>query len=86
VYFVRGQLVAAQDEAHLRAVAVGHDHVPALHDHVGDVPARLLDRAYLRRHILMLFVRDQGIAADGDYCGFGGVFGHGYLLGRQVDK
>ncbi len=60
------QLVTAQDEADLRAVAVGDDHVPALHDHIGDVLARLLDSADLRGHVFVLFVEDQSVAAYGD--------------------
>ena len=43
VHLAGGQLVAAQDEADLRAVAVGDDHVPAAFDHVGDVLTGLLD-------------------------------------------
>jgi hypothetical protein len=37
VQLVRGQLAAAQDEADLRAVAVGDGDVPAVLDHLGDV-------------------------------------------------
>ena len=66
MHFVRSQLVAAQDEADLRAVAVGHDHVPAALDHVGDVLAGLLDCADLRGDVLVLLIQDQGVAADGD--------------------
>ena len=70
------QLVSAQDEADLRAVAVGDDHVPALHDHIGDVLARLLDRANLRGYVFVLFIEDQSVAAYGDDGGFWGGLSH----------
>ena len=70
------QLVSPQDKADLRAVAVGHDHVPTLHDHVGDVPARLLDRANLRGHVFVLLIEDQGVAAYGDDGSFWGGLSH----------
>jgi len=66
MYLVFGQLVAAQDKAHLRAIAVGDDQVPASFDHVGDVPDRLLDSGPLGLHVLVLLVQNQRVAADGD--------------------
>ena len=70
------QLVATQDEPNLRAVAMGHDHVPALDDHVGDVFAGLLDGIDLRRDILVALVQNQRVAAD---CNDGGERGFGHL-------
>ena len=50
VHLVGRKLGAAQDEAHLRAVAVADGHVPALLDHGDDVPACLLGGDVLVRH------------------------------------
>jgi hypothetical protein len=60
------QLIPAEDEADLWAVAMCHNHIPPALDHVGDVLAGLFNRAHLRIHILVLFVQDQGVAADRD--------------------
>ena len=55
---VNGELRAAQDEPHLRAVAVGDDDVPAGFDHVGDM-------ARGHRHLLIL-VGDRQVIAVAD--------------------
>jgi len=76
VQLVRGQFTTAQDEADLRAVAVGHGNVPAGLDHLGDVDGRLIGRVVLVFHRLVLLVLDQGVAADGDD---GEFLGHGFF-------
>ncbi len=66
VQLMTGQLGAAHDEPHLRSVAVGDGHVPAVGDELGDVLIRLPRRFVLVLDGLMLFVLDQGVTADGD--------------------
>ncbi len=50
------------DHAHLGAVSVGHDHLVATLDQVGDGPGGLLYRRHLLRQVIA-----QGIAAQGHY-------------------
>ena len=63
---MRGQFVAAQDEAHLRPVAVGDDGLPAALDHGRNVAGRLAYGVPLVLHIGWRAVGDQRVAADGD--------------------
>ena len=62
---VGGQLGAAQDEPHLRPVAVADRHVPAVLDEAA-MCARLAERRDLVRDGLVLRVLDQRVAADRD--------------------
>ena len=57
---------AAQDVPHLRAVAVGDDHVPPGLDHVGDVMSGERGRFVLIWDRLMILVADERVAADRD--------------------
>ena len=54
-----GQLVAAQDEAHLWAVPVRDHHIPPLFYHVRDVAARFLNRLPLVFHLGVLLILDE---------------------------
>jgi hypothetical protein len=56
VQLVGGQFAAAQDEADLRAVAVGDGDVPAVLDHLGDVAGGLVGRVVLVFDRLVLLV------------------------------
>lgn len=56
--FVASQLGAAQDEADLRAVAVGYGHIPAVLDHPGNMARCLVGRLILILDALVLFVLD----------------------------
>ena len=60
------QLAAQQDEADLRAVAVRHDHAPAVGDQLGDVPRRLAGVLGLLGDRAALAVEDQRVPADRD--------------------
>ncbi len=66
VQFVRCELRAPQDEAHLWAVAMADGDVPAFLDHPDDVPACLLCRDVLVAHGLVLLVLDERVATDRD--------------------
>jgi hypothetical protein len=69
-FYLGGDLGPAQDEAHLRAIAMPDDHfVPGL-DHVCDVQAGGLGGFVLIFNCLVRGIFDQGIAADGDDCDF----------------
>jgi len=68
-----GQFATAEDEADLRAVAVGHGDIPAGLDHAGDVIGSLVGGLVLVLDGLVLLVLNQRIAADGDDSEF---FGH----------
>ena len=61
-----GEFGATQDEAHLRAVAMGDNEFPALLDHVDERRHRPADRLVLLRDGVMLGVGDQSVAAEGD--------------------
>lgn len=61
-----GDFRAQHDEPHLRAVAVGDQHLPALLDDVGDVLHRLAQREVLVFDALLVAVLDEGVAPNGD--------------------
>lgn len=61
-----GDFRAQHDEAHLRTVAVGNQHLPALLDDVGDVFHRLAQREVLVFDALLVAVLDEGVAPNGD--------------------
>ena len=61
-----GDFRAQHDEAHLRTVAVGNQHLPALLDDVGDVFNRLAQREVLVFDALLVAVLDEGVAPNGD--------------------
>ena len=63
---VAGEIGAQQDEADLRAVAVGDHDAVARGDERGDVVGRFAGRLVLVGHGDFLAVEDEGIAADGD--------------------
>ena len=68
-FYLGGNLRAAQDEAHLRAVAVTDGHVPACLDHVCDVVGGFFCGLVLIFNRLTFLVFDQRVAAnsnDGD--------------------
>jgi len=65
VQLVQRQLDAAEDEADLRAVAVGQDEVPAERQQLGHVLAGLPGDLELVVDPLVLLVADQRVAADG---------------------
>jgi len=64
VQLVPRQLGSADDEADLRPVAVGDDHVVARFDDVGDVMARLAGERPLIRDGAVPVVADERVAAD----------------------
>ena len=66
VHLGRGEFVALQDVADLRAVAVGDDGAPAGLDEVGDVGRGFANGVPLVLHLRMLRVLDERVAADGD--------------------
>jgi hypothetical protein len=76
---VDGKFRAAEDEAHLRAIAVGEDDVPTGFDHVGDMPRGKLDLLVLIGDRQMILVPDQRIAADRH----DGEFVHGWPRQRR---
>ena len=54
----------AQDEAHLRAVAVGENHLPAGFDHLGYMARRERGLGELIGDREMVLVANEGVAAD----------------------
>ena len=72
VYFRHRQFVAAQDETHLRPVAVGEHHVPAGKHHIGHIARGFAHRVPLVRHVRMTIVENERVAADRDDGGFCG--------------
>ena len=67
VDFVGRQFVAAQDEADLGPVAVGHHRVPARLNDAGNVMGGLAHRIPLVPDFRMIVVFDKRIAADSDH-------------------
>ena len=65
IHLVLGELGAAQDEAHLRPVAMGDNEFPALLDHVDQRRHRAADGLVLLRDRVVLGVGDQCVAAEG---------------------
>jgi hypothetical protein len=75
---LRGDLGAAQDEPHLRSVAVTDRQVPACFDHVRDVMGGLAQSLLLVLHVTFI-VLDQRVAANGDDCKFAHIVSYSFL-------
>ncbi len=67
VDFMGGYFVAAQDEADLGPVAVGHHRVPPRLNDAGNVMGGLAHRIPLVPDFRMIVVFDKRIAADGNH-------------------
>ena len=65
--FMDGEFRAAQDEAHLRAIAVRDNDVPAGLDHVADLTHRDRHGFVLIRNRLVVLVADQRISSNRDH-------------------
>ena len=63
-----GNLGSAQDESHLRPVAMTDGEVPACLHHVGKVRSSVPEGFLLVLDGLMLCVADERVAADGNHC------------------
>ncbi len=64
---VKREFGAAEDEAHLRTVAMGYCDIPPALNHARQMRHRFFSRAVLVGNRLAAFVLDKGIPADGHY-------------------